>query len=270
MKKFLIIYNESLRSKVIYSDFLSKHKKKIEALIEIPTLVNTKLKLKFYKKFLFFPFHIKVYLLFNIYIYSLITKLNKSNIKNLCLRKNIPHYKYNYIIDIEKFLKKKKIKKRNLFIICATPNIIKLEKKITYLHNFHEADSQKYQGLFCIHSMIYNNDYMLKTTLSKINKELDKGDIVARSRKKNIKKFSIIYSYLYAWFLNSEILFKINKKQKCLNTVFKKKFISNRTNYTSEFFKKVSLRHKKSMTLFDILFLIKLCLTKKNISTYFK
>ena len=111
---------------------------------------------------------------------------------------------------------------------------------------------------------------MLKTTLAKIDKELDKGDVVIQSRKKNIKKLSIIYSYLYAWFLNSEMLFKINKEKKYLNTVIKKKFVSNRTSYSPKFFKKVSLLHKKSITLSDIFLLIKLCITKKKISKYFK
>ena len=108
MKKFLIIYNESLRSKIIYSDFLSKHQKTIEALIEVPSLVNTKFRFKFYRKFLFFPIHIKIYYLFNFYFYFLITKLNKSNVKSLCLRKKIPYFKYDYLVDIDKFLKKKK------------------------------------------------------------------------------------------------------------------------------------------------------------------
>ena len=119
--------------------------------------------------------------------------------------------------------------------------------------------------------MIYNRDFILKTTLANISKKIDKGDIVIQSRKKNIKKLSIVYSYLYSWLLNSEILFKINKNQRYLKKTIKiKKTVSNKTNYNFNFFKKVSLIHKKGMTLSDIILLIKLCFTRGRISTYLK
>ena len=54
--KFIIIYNESLRSKLIYYNFIKKNKKKIHSLIKIP-ITNSKLsfssKIKFYLKLIF-------------------------------------------------------------------------------------------------------------------------------------------------------------------------------------------------------------------------
>ena len=86
-KKFLIFYDESLRSKVIYNDFLLRYKNLVEAFVEVPSLNNKRFKFRFIKKLLSYPLHIKIYYLFVYFFYLFLTKLNKSSIENLCKKK---------------------------------------------------------------------------------------------------------------------------------------------------------------------------------------
>ena len=51
--KYIIIYNECLRSKIIYSNFLKQNKKNIKCVIRLPININTQNKFYLIKKGIF-------------------------------------------------------------------------------------------------------------------------------------------------------------------------------------------------------------------------
>ena len=75
--KYIIIYNECLRSKIVYYDFIEKNKSKILEVIRVPNLTKKKWRKFLYliKKFISSPICHKLYILVLVNLYLLINFL---------------------------------------------------------------------------------------------------------------------------------------------------------------------------------------------------
>ena len=95
--KYIIFYNECLRSKIIYSNFIKKNKKDIRGVIQLPVNINTKNKFFLIKKGIFNKnaYSYILYQFTQTILYNIFSFLFFSNIKSICKKYKILHKKIN-------------------------------------------------------------------------------------------------------------------------------------------------------------------------------
>ena len=215
--KYIIIYNECLRSKIIYSNFIKQNKKNIKCVIRLPINVNTKNKFYLIKKgilnnnaysYIFFQ-------IFQTIFYNFVSVFFSSNIKSLC--KNL---KLNFV-SIPNYPDKKKLKEliKNYDekdIIFASTTYILKHKDLSIKNpvlNLHESDPKKYRGSAIYFRIADRSDKYLQTTIMEPNTGIDTGRVLLYSKKKNIKNYSIFKIILSGYLLQNELLKTLKNKK---------------------------------------------------------
>jgi len=222
-KKFIIIYSECLRSKIIFYDFIEKNYKNIKGIIKIPNSPNSK---KLYKKILNSSFYYIFFQFLNVFLYNFLAPTFKT-IKKLSISKKIkffelkkkPSYrKMNIIKDFNS----------NDIIIYSTMHIIEEEflKKKNIILNFHEAPLPRFKG-----SALYFHLKNLKvkyfnTCIIQPNRFLDEGTIMFKSESVNICNYSVFGLALKGYYLQRKLINKLID-----NSALKKNYKKKKSKY---------------------------------------
>lgn len=267
-KKIIIFYNNDLRSKIVYTKVIIDKCKHIECIVQVPSLSNTRLKKKFiFQYFVNLPFELKIYYLVNYFFFPIISLILSNKLSDIAKTKKVKFYKYSFPVNPIIFCKQKKINLSNKVIIYGTPNIIKLNNHKYNILNIHDADAEKYRGIFSLHKMMLNKDINLKTSLLKISKKIDKGDILYKSREYKMNKFCFFKYTIVSWVLNCENIIKlINNINK--NFKYKKNLNNEYTGLDLSFLKKLK-KKKYKLCLEGLYDFIILCF-KKNLNYFYK
>ena len=213
--KYIIFYNECLRSKIIYSNFIKKNKKDIRGVIQLPVNINTKNKFFLIKKGIFNKnaYSYILYQFTQTILYNIFSFLFFSNIKSICKKYKILHKKIN------QFPNKNEIKKlienytKEDIIFISTTYILKhrdlmLENLIL---NLHEADPKKYKGSAIYFRLANDKAKYMRTAIIEPNLSIDSGRIVLLSNKKLIKNLSVFKIIILEYKTQSNLLEKIKK-----------------------------------------------------------
>ena len=100
--KYIIFYNECLRSKLIYYNFIKKNSKNIKCVIEIPINNNNNKFFLIKKGILNNNAHSFIfYQLFQTIFYNLFSSIFSSNIRSMCKRLNISFKKNDNVLVID-------------------------------------------------------------------------------------------------------------------------------------------------------------------------
>ena len=273
--KYIIFYNECLRSKLIYFNFIRKNYKNIKCVIEIP-INNTHNKFFLIKKGILNnnAYSYIFYQLFQTIFYNIFSIIFSSNIRSICKKFNISFKK------IDKFPDKNKIKNvvKNYsekdVIFISTTYILKHKDLMikNVILNLHEADPRKYRGSAIYYRLANDRKKYMKTVIMEPNLEIDGGRVVASSNQKLIKNFSVFKILLMGYITQSKLLEKIT------NTNIKKKYpkIKNRRTSVIHSFpsRKLEIELKKKkikiINLKDYLFIVYLSIIRDISKLYSK
>ena len=268
---YIIIYNECLRSKIIYYKFLNNNSNKIKLVIKLPTLTKKKNnKTSFYliKKGILGGSAITyiIYTFMQTIVYLIVSKIFKSNIEHLCERKKINFVKRETFPD-KSFLKKYIYDFNNKeIILCSTTHILK-RKDLNInniILNFHEANPSKYKGSAIYYQLAAKRIKSFQTSIVESDEGIDTGRVVLKSKTKKIFGFSVFKIMLLGYYLQSNLISKVKK----LKLKKKYPYITKNTSgstYTFPSFKLEKEMKKKKIKTFkfiDYLFIIKLSYIK--------
>jgi len=213
--KYIVFYNECLRSKILYYRFINNNKKDIKYVIKLPINSSSKNPFFLIKKgifnnnahsYIFFQF-------FQTILYNILSKIFSSSIESLCQKKNI-----NFI-NLKKFPNVKKLKKviKNYstkdIIFISTTYILKhrdLNIKNPIL-NLHESDPAKYKGSAIYFRLAKDKKEFMKTVIMEPNTQIDAGRVVLSSKLKRIKNFSVFQIILTGYRLQDLLMNEIKK-----------------------------------------------------------
>ena len=213
-KKFIIIYSECLRSKIIYQKFIEKNYDKIKAIVKIPNYPIKSNNISFINKLLLSS---KSYLFFQFiqfFIYNLIS-FSFDTIAKIAKRKKIFFLSHNSI-PTNSFLKKN-IKNFNSgdILLCSTMHILK--KKDVYskniILNFHEAPLPKFRGSALYFHMKVLKEKKMHTCIMQPSEFIDIGKIELNSKSINISNLRVFQIAIIGYFLQSELIFQLLKKK---------------------------------------------------------
>lgn len=266
--KYIIIYNECLRSKIIYSNFLKQNKKKIKCVIRLPININTQNKFYLIKKgilnnnaysYIFFQ-------IFQTIFYNFFSIFFSSNIEGLCKKLNI-----NFV-SIPSYPDKKKLKQlvknyNEKDIIFASTTYILKHKDLSIKNpvlNLHESDPKKYRGSAIYFRIANNSDKFLQTTIMEPNTGIDTGKVLFYSKKKNIKDYSVFKIILSGYFLQNELL-KSLKNKKIVKTYPKSSYTTKSNVYSfpsRELELKIKDKNIKTLSLCNYFFILHLSIIK--------
>ena len=166
--KFIIIYNQCLRSKLIYYSFIKKNKNNIHSVIKIPVIKKKSLFseiilfLKLYKNIRGFIFSILSFKL--LFLISYRRYLNQ--ISSIYVKKKISFFELNEYPN-NKFWKKINLKK-NYIVFSSTTHILK-KKELSInnlILNFHEADPRILRGSALYFQLMAQNFHFLRLAYS--------------------------------------------------------------------------------------------------------
>ena len=213
--KFIVFYNECLRSKIIYSQFIKKNKKDIKAVIKLPINISSKNKFFLIKKGIFND-NAYSYILFQLFqtlIYNILSKIFFSNIENLCKKLSIK------FLNLKSFPDKKKltnlIKNYNSkdIIFISTTYILKHKDLMIKnpILNLHEADPKKYRGSALYFRLAIDKKKYMKTVIMEPTTEIDAGRIIFSSKERKIHNFSVFRIILTGYKLQNILINKIKK-----------------------------------------------------------
>ncbi len=212
--KYIIFYNECLRSKLIYSSFLRKNYKNIKCVIEIP-INNSNNKFFLIKKGILNnnAYSYILYQLFQTIFYNLFSIIFLSNVRSICKKFNISFKKINKFPDKHKIKKIVKNYSEKDIIFISTTYILKHKDLMIKnpILNLHEADPRKYRGSAIYFRLANDRKKYMKTVIMEPNLEIDGGRIILSSNKKYIKNFSVFKILLLGYLTQSKLLEKVNK-----------------------------------------------------------
>ena len=186
--KYIIFYNECLRSKIIYSKFIEQNKRDIRCIIKLPINANSKNKFFLLKKGIFNN-NAHSYILFQLFqtiLYNFFSKIFFSNVESISKKLNI-----NFI-NLKNFPSQKEMKKiiKNYnakdIIFVSTTYILKNKDLIIKnpILNLHEANPKKYKGSAIYFVLAHQKKRYMETVIMEPNKEIDTGRIILTSSKK--------------------------------------------------------------------------------------
>ncbi len=262
-QKFIIIYNECIRSKIIYQNFIINNHSLIRAVVKVPT-VSRNINLNFLKnigfKYLCFSFFQSKFFEFIGFFFS-------STLKSLCKRKKIKFYNFNSSIKKNDFKKFRTNKKDIIFF----STLHKIEQNILKMSNiflnFHEADPKKYRGSALYYYQLLNNEKSFKTCILEPNEKLDSGRIVSISPKIKIKTKYILETILNGYFSQSRLINTLNYKKvkKLYPRKNSKKVISTYTTPTRQTEKELSIKKLKFLNFKNLKLLLKVFFSDQKI-----
>ena len=213
-KKFIIIYSECLRSKIIYQKFIEKNPNKIKAIIKIPNYPTKKNNISFINKLLLSSKSYLFFLFIQFFIYNLIS-FSFETIAKIAKRKNIFFLKHNSIPSTSFLKKNLKNFKHSDILLCSTMHILK--KKNIYskniILNFHEAPLPKYRGSALYFHMKVLKEKKMHTCIMQPSEFIDVGKIELNSKSINIRNLRVFQIALRGYFLQSELIFQLLKKK---------------------------------------------------------
>ncbi len=212
--KYIIFYNECLRSKLIYYNFIKKNSKNIKCVIEIPINNNNNKFFLIKKGILNNNAHSFIfYQLFQTIFYNLFSSIFSSNIRSMCKRLNISFKKNNKFPDKNEIKKIVKNYNEKDIIFISTTYILKHKDLMIKnpILNLHEADPRKYRGSAIYYRLANDKKKYMKTVIMEPNLEIDGGRIVLSSNKRLISNSSVFKIILMGYYTQSKLLEKINK-----------------------------------------------------------
>ena len=271
---FIIIYNECLRSKIIYYDFIERNKDKIKYIIRVPNLTrkkNGKFSFFLIKKFIATPFYHKTYIFIIVSLYLFLNKLFKSDIKSLAKKLYINYQELDYLPNKYYLKKLFRNKEKDNIVMCSTSHILtgKIFSNKYKILNIHEGDLPIYAGSATYYYNVLNNESYYRSTLMMPNLTIDAGTILKKSEKINVKNKSVFEVLLIGLITSSKLItYKFPKNIRGVNlNKFRKNFYSY-TFPTKKNIRDIKKRNKKIFFFKDYLFLIKLILIKSNNKLY--
>lgn len=207
--KYIIIYNECLRSKIVYYDFIEKNKSKILEVIRVPNLTKKKNgENSFYliKKFISSPICHKLYILILVNLYLLINFFVRSDVESLVKKSGIKFTKFQNIPNSNYF--NAKYKKIEFIVLCSTSHILRKKNFSTKFKilNIHEGDLPKYAGSATYYYAVLNNEKFYRSSLMLPNLTIDAGKIVKKSKKYIIRNKSVFQVLLLGLYASSQLL----------------------------------------------------------------
>jgi|TARA_B100001964_G_scaffold67961_1_gene77211 hypothetical protein len=268
---YIVIYNECLRSKIIYYNFLNNNSDKIKLVVKLPILTKKKNnKTSFYliKKVMFGGLAITytIYTFLQTFVYLIVSTIFKSNVEYLCKKKKINFIKSETFPD-KSFLKRHITDFNNKEIIfCSTTHILK--KKDLNINNiilnFHEADPNKHKGANIYYQLAAKRIKTFQTSIMECDEGIDTGRVVLKSKTKKIFGLSVFKIMLLGYYLQSNLINKIKQlklKKKYPHIV---KNTSGSTYSFPSFALEKEMREKKIRTFkfIDYLFIVKLSCIK--------
>ncbi len=213
--KYIVFYNECLRSKIIYSNFLKKNKKDIRCVIQLPVNINKKNRFFLIKKGILNKnaYSYILYQFTQTILYNIFSFLSFSNIKSICKKYKISHKKLNQFPNKNEIKKIIVNYKKEDIIFISTTYILKhrdlmLENLIL---NLHEADPTKYKGSAIYFRLANDKAKYIQTAIIEPNLNIDSGRIVLFSDKKLIKNLSVFKIIILGYKMQSNLLEKIKK-----------------------------------------------------------
>jgi len=208
--KVILFYYPSMRSFLLHSEILSQHPNLFDCVIEMPAVPYSRSKgkrnIKKIIKTLFDCPRFFVMSFITIKVYSLLSGLFKTSIKDICETNNIEHYSYKKIdVDLISFMSSRK----PIWIISSTSALLTKEfLKVPSLGviNFHEAPLPKYRGSASYFWFIVNDEKYVNTTVHYVVEKLDAGPIIFEGPKVPVSQptvFSLwlemLLSYKTSW-----------------------------------------------------------------------
>ena len=213
--KFIIFYNECLRSKIIYSRFIRNNKKDIKYVFRLPINLSSKNKFFLLKKGIFNnnAYSYIVFQLFQTFFYNIFSKLFFCSIESLCKRENINFSSLENFPEIGYIKKKIKNYKKNDIIFVSTTYILN-HKNLSIKNpilNLHEADPDQYKGSAIYFQLAKDKRNYMKTVIMEPTTKIDSGRVLLSSKFKKIKNFSVFKIILTGYKLQDILMSKIKK-----------------------------------------------------------
>ena len=185
--KIMIFYFAGMRSYLLYKDILEQHPDIFDCVVGMPAIPYTRSTgkrniRKVFKVLFDSPGFFFMHLL-TVKVFSLLSSLFKTSIKDLCAKNKIDFYTYKKIDDdLIDFIRSRK----PIWIISSTSTILTEEFLDLPLHgviNFHEAPLPKYRGSASYFWFIANNEKFAHTTVHYVSAGLDTGNIIFEGPK---------------------------------------------------------------------------------------
>lgn len=198
MKNIILFYYPSLRSTLIYENFIKQYSHLISCVVEVPVIPYSRKTKKrnwgLLKKALAGSKGFFLMSVVTINLYSLIAKIFRKDLKNLCLRMKL-NYRYSRQIDSE--LLSWLDSEKPAWIISSTSTILTKEfisKAKCGVLNVHEGPLPKYKGSACYFWMIANQENFANVTAMYVVEKLDEGDIILNGPKIEITPKTSVFS----------------------------------------------------------------------------
>jgi hypothetical protein len=243
--KYIIFYNECLRSKIIYSKFIEQNKRDIRCIIKLPINANSKNKFFLLKKGIFNN-NAHSYILFQLFqtiLYNFFSKIFFSNVESISKKLNINFINLKYFPSQKEM--KKIIKNYNAkdIIFVSTTYILKNKDLIIKnpILNLHEANPKKYKGSAIYFVLAHQKKRYMETVIMEPNKGIDTGRIILTSSKKKIKNFSIFQIILAGYQSQNNLMKRIK------NTKIEKKYPNIKNTKKTEVFSFPSRKIEKDI-----------------------
>ena len=270
--KFIIIYNDTIRSKIIYTKFIHERNSDIICAIKIPVLTKSKsgkTSTFLIKKLLNSNIRLQFFHFFQIFIYQLFGFFNNSTLTKLLKKNNIKVYKLKNFPDyiFLKNLQKKEI--APIIIFASTTTILKEENlKNNVILNFHEGP-ENYKGSAIFYYLALKDEKNYYTMITQPDLGIDTGEIIKKSNLISIMGKSIFQIFLSGVYEQSKLIFEIknlkltsNKFQKNIKKTFS---YSYPTKETDHILKKKGI---KNIEFFDLLKILKISLIEDSDKLY--
>ena len=267
--KYIIVYNECLRSKIIYYNFIKKNKSKILEVIRVPNLTKKKSgENSFFliKKFIKSPICHKLYILIIVNLYLLINFFFKCGIEDLTKKEKINFTKLENA-KCKIFLKK--FKKDNFLILCSTSHILKNNFSKIQNIKYSWRWPSKYAGSSTYYYNVLNNEKFYRSSLILPNLTIDAGIILKKSKYYKIQNKSVFEVLLLGQYASSDLLTKyLPNRISAKNYNVKKKNFFSYSFPTKEIISELKKKNKSIFNFLDYFFLIKLIFFKNEKNFY--
>jgi hypothetical protein len=263
--KNVIIYNNCLRSKIIYQKYISENDSDILGLVRVPNLsVNSENNLSAYlfKKFFKLPFCLQVYYFIQIVLYQIIDFFLNSGLQGVCKKKNIKHIYLPYVPTAKEIEKIFNISE-NYFIFCSTSTILKKKHLNTnrIILNFHEGDLPNWRGVSINFHLLLHSQKYTATCIFQPDLGIDTGKIVLKSNYFNIEGLSAFEILLLSLYSQSLLIFNVkNKKIKKFKSFRDNNDKNTYTFVSSHEINKIKLSKKKIFNFSDYFFCLRMIL----------
>ncbi len=270
--KYIIVYNETIRSKIIYTKFINERNSDIICAIKIPVLTKNKsgkTSTFLIKKLLNSNNRLKFFHFFQIFIYQLFGFFNNSTLTKILKKNNIKVYKLKNFpneIFLKSFQKKESVP---VIIFASTTTILKEENlKNNVILNFHEGP-ENYKGSAIFYYLALKEEKNYYTMITQPDLGIDTGKVIKKSNLISIEGKSIFQIFLSGVYEQSKLIFNItnleltsNKFQKNIKKTFSYTYPSKETDHN------LKKRNIKNIEFFDLLKIVKISLIEDSDKLY--